>query len=114
MKYTPMITHSGSEIRSGVHRVGTSLVDGVSQLQINCQTWETEGSRTEANRNLAIQDNYYTHEPRAILVIGHTRQLDNENKRKSFEIFRVNLKSPEILTFDELYMRAKYIVEHSA
>jgi hypothetical protein len=111
---TPKADLVGSEIRSGVHRVGTSLVDGVSQLQINCQTWETEGSRTEANRNLAIQDNYYTHEPRAILVIGHTRQLDNENKRKSFEIFRVNLKSPEILTFDELYMRAKYIVEHSA
>jgi len=111
---TPQTDLVGAEIRSGIHRVGIALVDGVSQLQINCKTWETEGSRTEANRELATQDSFYTHEPRAILVIGHTQQLDNLNKRNSFEIFRVNLRSPEILTFDELYQRAKYIVEHSS
>lgn len=111
---TPQAELIGTEIRSGAHRVGMALVDGVSQLQINCQTWETEGSRTEANRELAVQNNFYTHEPRAILVIGSTQQLDNLNKRNSFEIFRANLRSPEILTFDELYQRAKYIVEHSA
>ena len=111
---TPQANLVGAEIRSGVHKIGPDLIEGISQLQINCHTWETEGSRTETNRELASQGNFYTHEPRAILVIGHTKQLDNLNKRNSFEIFRTNLKSPEILTFDELYKRAKYIVEHSS
>ncbi len=111
---TPQADLVRNGIRSGVHSVGIALVDGVSQLQINCQTWETEGSRTDANRELALQNNFYTHEPRAILIIGHTKQLDSLNKKNSFEIFRANLRSPEILTFDELYQRAKYIVEHSS
>lgn len=110
---TPQTDLVGAEIRSGVHRIGPVLVEGVSQLQINCQTWETEGSRTESNRELATNRDFYTHEPRAILIIGHLEQLDSLNKRNSFEIFRANLKSPEIITFDELYNRAKYIVEHS-
>lgn len=111
---TPQADLVGTEIRSGVYRIGTDLVDGVSQLQINCQTWETEGSKTETNRELSAQNNFYTHEPRAILVIGHTQQLNNLNRRNSFEIFRSNLKGPEIVTFDELYQRAKYIVDHSS
>lgn len=111
---TPQTNLVEIKVRSGAHRIGTDLVDGVVQLQTNCQTWEIEGSRTDENRELSIQGSFYTHEPRAILVVGHTKQLDDLNKRNSFEIFRTNLRSPEILTFDELYGRAKYIVEHSS
>jgi len=37
----------------------------------------------------------------------------NEEKFSSFELFRQSLNSPEIITFDELYERTKYIVESS-
>jgi hypothetical protein len=30
----------------------------------------------------------------------------------SFELYRRNISPPEIITFDELYERAKFIVEH--
>ena len=33
------------------------------------------------------------------------------DKRNSFERFRQELRSPEILTYDELYERARFIAE---
>ena len=61
----------------------------------------------------------YNYRPRSFLVIGslsefETAQGINEQKYSSFELFRRNLMSPEVITFDELYERAKYIVESSA
>ncbi len=35
----------------------------------------------------------------------------NETKYASFELFRRQLQSPEIITFDELLARANFIVE---
>ena len=35
---------------------------------------------------------------------------ENEEKFSSFELLRRNLTNPEVITFDELYQRAKYIV----
>jgi len=58
-------------------------------------------------------------EPKSFILIGHlkeflTRHGVNQEKYKSFEIFRRNLINPEIITFDELYERAKYIVEQQS
>ncbi len=53
--------------------------------------------------------------PRQVLVIGHLQQLMdnkriNEEKAHSFELFRRSILGLEILTFDELYERAWFIV----
>ena len=37
----------------------------------------------------------------------------NKDKLRSFELFRKNISSPEIITFDELYERARFIVLHN-
>jgi hypothetical protein len=54
--------------------------------------------------------------PRSIVVVGNLAQFKtelgvNESKYTSFELFRRQLFSPEIITFDELYDRARFIVE---
>jgi len=36
----------------------------------------------------------------------------NEMKFRSFELFRRNTWRPEIMTFDELLQRARFIVDH--
>ena len=56
------------------------------------------------------------YQPRSFLVIGSLSEFRvaqgiNEEKYSSFEMFRRNVNAPEIITFDELYERAKYIVE---
>lgn len=101
----------GDEYRNGVHALGEDLTGGVSQLQINCRTWATEGSRTEGNAELMRQAGVETVQPKGILVIGNTGQLDVPAKVRTFELFRQNLSNPEIITFDELLIRARYLAD---
>lgn len=56
-------------------------------------------------------------QPKALLVVGSLmefeaeRALVDKEKFRSFELFRANTSSPEIITFDELYERCRFIVE---
>ena len=96
--------------RNGAWDLGGELTGGVSQLQANCGTWEQEGARKPETVETLSAENIYTVQPRGILIAGHTAQLDDSTKRGTFERFRRNTVNPEILTFDEVYERAKFIV----
>lgn len=57
----------------------------------------------------------FLYQPKSFVVIGSLSEFKsehgtNEDKFSSFELYRQNLFNPEIITFDELYERAKYIV----
>ena len=59
----------------------------------------------------------YLYSPKSYVIIGNLEEFVtnngvNEVKYSSFEMFRKNMRSPEIITFDELYERAAYIVGH--
>ncbi|WP_413190088.1 Shedu immune nuclease family protein [Psychrobacter sp. AT9] len=63
-------------------------------------------------------EDIYNYQPKAYLVIGNMGEFLTENginkdKLRSFELFRKNISSPEIITFDELYERARFIVLHN-
>ena len=54
--------------------------------------------------------------PRAYLVIGSTKEFINKNsggknkkKIRSFELFRSNIVTPEIITYDELFAKARWL-----
>lgn len=60
----------------------------------------------------------FTHNPKSFLVVGSLGEFITENgvnndKYRSFELYRRSLNHPEIITFDELYQRAKLVVEYS-
>jgi hypothetical protein len=97
------------EYRNGVYELGADVTGGVSQLQVNCRTWAVEGARTEANVELMREAGVETVQPKGILVVGSTEQLDSPEKVRTFELFRQNLSNPEIVTFDELLERARYL-----
>jgi hypothetical protein len=96
--------------RNKVHEIGHELVGGVTQLQSNCRTWVLSGSTQEENAELLTAAGISTYEPRGILVIGNTRQLDTKNKRATFELFRRNLHNPDVVTYDELLERAEAFI----
>ena len=55
---------------------------------------------------------------KVVLIIGHWNEIDESSsifekkiKKKTFELFRRDSRNVEILTFDELYERAAFIVE---
>ncbi len=100
-----------TQYRNGAWSISSELAGAISQVQINCSTWEIEGSRTDANREAMATDGIYTIKPRGIVVIGNLTELDSREKRSSFEQFRNNLANPEIITYDELYERTRYIVQ---
>jgi Domain of unknown function (DUF4263) len=97
--------------RSGAWPASDELAGGIAQVQANCRKWESEGSRSEANSEALQRQSIFTAQPKGILVIGQLGQLDDSSKRTSFELLRRSISNPEIITFDELYQRAKFIAE---
>jgi len=58
----------------------------------------------------------YAYMPKSFLVVGSLQEFVmpngvNQERYRSFELFRRNTLSPEIITFDELYERARFIVQ---
>jgi hypothetical protein len=45
--------------------------------------------------------------PRALLLIGHSAQLDSDNKKEDFRVLRQSLKNVEVILYDELLDRLK-------
>lgn len=115
---TPLLRKS--DYRSGVYAISHDFAGAISQTQETVRAaidsfsgWvdekDTEGGITGGGAYLV--------EPRSFLIIGSTGELLSTNgnriddKFRSFESFRSNLKSPEVLTFDELVERARWSVE---
>lgn len=97
------------QYRNGAWLLGSEVLGGVSQVQINCKSWQKEAEDLK-NRGL-IDKGIYTVKPKGILLIGHTKEFgDNLDKLTSFELFRKGLNNVEILTYDELLNRAKFIL----
>lgn len=102
-------TKENIRYRNGAWLLGSEVLGGVSQLQINSKTWQRKSEDLE-NRVL-MDNNIYTVRPKGILVIGNTSEFNNElEKLTSFELFRQSLSNIEIITFDELLERARFIV----
>lgn len=100
--------------RNGVPNFSSEFIGGSSQVQVNANTWDKEGSRRDHDREKLDAIRAHTIAPRSILLIGHSNQLDGSlDKQTAFELFRANTHNPTILTFDELYERARCIVTDS-
>ena len=101
---------SGQKYRNGVPGFNVEFANTLSQVQVNARTWELEGSQTEANRSQLEAQSIYTVHPRSLLIYGCTSQLNTLERRNCFEIFRGQLKNTEIVTYDELLNRARFII----
>lgn len=96
--------------RGTTYGVSKELSDAVAQVQTYCHTWGTNNTRESFN--FQTKNNSVTVLPQGILVIGNTSELDNEDKIRSFELFRRNLHTPEIITYDELLARARFVTKY--
>jgi hypothetical protein len=100
-----------SEVRNGAWSLSKNLTDAVSQISANIETWQSRGATTPENRDRLENNGIFTVQPKGIIVIGRLNEISTErNKRESFQRFRKLVHGIDILTFDELFERAKYIV----
>jgi len=103
---------NGREIRNDTWLLSSDLLGAVSQIQVNSKTWNWK-SQDKENIKILEAKNIFTVEPKGILVIGNTAEFkNNESILNCFEVFRRNLHNPEVITFDELYERANFIVNN--
>lgn len=102
-------TKENIRYRNGAWLLGSEVLGGVAQVQINCKSWLKEAEDIK-NKEL-IDNSIYTVLPKGILLIGNTKEFDNNIEQvTSFELFRKGLNNLEILTYDELLERAKFII----
>lgn len=113
-------------LKTGTYRSGTwaptsELSGAVAQSQENVRAaldeLDTDHAFVDENGN-PTGEHIMTVHPRSFLIIGNLTEFKNEHginvaRYRSFEDFRRNLHQPEILTFDELFERASFIVENA-
>lgn len=114
---TPLFKHSSN--RAGSWQLSSELVSAVSQILEQKAQWQVRAQ----SGNLYDRDGHpisqKTADPKAILVIGGEKAFvsdspkEREIKLRTFELFRRDSRNIEILTFDELYERATFIVKHA-
>lgn len=107
--------------RSGSWRLSQNLTYAVSQILEQKASGQMKISTTkdllDGNFNPIAQQAY---DSKVVLIIGHWSQVEmsdepegiKEIKRKTFELYRRDSRNIEIITYDELFERAKFIVEN--
>jgi hypothetical protein len=99
-------------------QISDELAGGIAQVHRSVQaSLSVIRSKTEIKDNSGAPtgEDVFLYQPRSFLVIGSLAEFKtaygiNEEKYSSFELFRRQTSAPEIITFDELYERARFIV----
>jgi hypothetical protein len=108
-----------SSYRAGVWQPSKELSGAVAQIQgtvsAALEQWQAREVIVDREGN-PTGETLFTTEPRSFVICGSLSEFQaergiNERKFRSFELYRRSLIRPEIITFDELYERARFIVE---
>jgi hypothetical protein len=102
---TPLL--ATREYRSGVYPPSSDLAGTIMQLLNYKHSLQQEyHSLTHGQVNP-----FDSFDPRCAAVVGNAgRELLNEDKRKSFELFRNQFSGVTIITYDELFSRAEQLI----
>jgi hypothetical protein len=96
------------ELAGSIAQTQKSVQKSIKELDTKIELKEKSGNLTG--------EQIFLYQPKSFVIIGNLSEFTtedgvNEDKFSSFELFRQNQLNPEIITFDELYERAKYIIK---
>lgn len=108
--YRPECWRISSQLGGSVSQIQKTVQKATNDIQTKIDFTTSAGSPTG--------ETTFLYQPKSFIVIGSLEEfIDgtgvNEQKFSSFELFRRNISSPEIITFDELLERANFIVQSS-
>lgn len=108
--YRPAVYQPSKELGGGVAQVQktASKAQQLISRELLTRIYDDDGTPTGVELS--------TTRPRQVVVIGSLREFThnsdvNPEKINSFELYRTSIQDVEIITFDELYQRACFIVE---
>ncbi|MBU0766937.1 DUF4263 domain-containing protein [Patescibacteria group bacterium] len=118
---TTLLKQISKAYRTECWQVSDELNGGIIQSHKTAQsTLENIGSMlpTTTEDGTPTGETVFAYQPRSILIVGCLEEFMSDNgvnkeKFSSFELFRKNITNPEIITFDELYERAIFIVQNN-
>ncbi len=98
------------ELAGAISQTQKSVQKSIKELTTKVEIKDKSGNLTG--------EQIFIYKPKTFVIIGSLNEFKdkfgvNEDKFSSFELFRQNQVTPEIITFDELYERAKYIVKNT-
>jgi len=114
---TPLLDNK--PYRAGCWSVSGELAGATAQIQGTVSyAFETIFGKLEISdsEGFLTGEEVFNFHPKSFVIIGSLSQFFgehgvNQEQLRSFELYRKNLNQPEIITFDEIYERAKHIVE---
>jgi hypothetical protein len=117
---TPLLK-TNEPYRPDCWQISNELSGSISQMQKTIQrSLESIKTKIESTDKSGFPrgEVIFNYQPRSFIVIGSLSEFANESGANesqfgSFELFRRNINNPEIITFDELFARAKFIVQQS-
>jgi predicted transcriptional regulator len=98
------------ELAGAISQTQKSVQKSIKELTTKVEIKDKTGNLTG--------EQVFIYQPKSFVIIGNLSEFKNEigineDKFSSFELFRQNQINPEIITFDELYERAKYIIRNN-
>lgn len=114
-KDTTALLRPGDPYRPGCWGVSAEVSNAVTQVQKTTFEFSRDRFRVamKDSEGADTGQTTYSIEPRSFLVVGNTEELQgNDDKIACFELYRRNIRAPEILTFDELLYRARFILQN--
>jgi len=109
-EYRPECWHISNELAGSIAQIQKTVQKSLETIQTKLEVKNKQGDPTG--------EIVFLYQPRTCVVIGSLNEFYsehgiNENRFSCFELFRRNMVNPEIITFDELFERAKFIVRSS-
>lgn len=105
---TPITNLLGKEYRTGVYNVSTDLSGAVQQIL----SYRESLSRDRANllRDMPVETDVF--DPLCVVLIGNARHElgDDKEKQQAFELYRRQLSSIQVVTYDEMYDKMRRLV----
>ncbi|OKH61224.1 hypothetical protein EB72_25160 [Mycobacterium sp. SWH-M1] len=105
----PDVYQTSRELNGAVAQVQKTAAKAIRQINTDIhRLYEDDGTPTDIQVS-SIR-------PKQVVVLGNLEQLavdgnPNPEKTSAFELYRNSIHEVEIITFDELYERARFIVE---
>lgn len=111
-----------NDYRPGTWAPSRAVVGGVAQALVTVHRARDDiGSWLSARDDDGFEkgEPVFSGSPRSYLIIGTLESLTRDGqlhteKIRSFELYRNNIKMPEIITYDEVLARAKWVLNLSA
>lgn len=108
--YRPNVFPPTNELSGGISQIHKTIQSSLENLINRITPTDNSGNPTG--------EEIFLYKPKSFLLVGSLNEFQTENginkeKYSSFELYRNSIKDIEIITFDELLERAKFILEIS-